>query len=64
MDDSMIKSATILALWVWASLSIQGVFSIITSIVATVYFASMLKIRVVNEKYDGSWRAFFKSWFS
>lgn len=36
----------------------------IASILASVYFASMLKVNVVNPFYDGSWSKYIKSIFT
>lgn len=60
----MIKSASVLALWVWASISWADAFSIAVSIIAGVYFASVLKVNVVDKKYGGSWVKYFRSWFN
>lgn len=38
-------------------------FSAISSLVVIVYFVSMLKMNVVDGKYKGSWKVFFKAWF-
>jgi hypothetical protein len=35
-----------------------------TSIIAFVYFGAMLKLNVVDIKYEGNWKLFFKSWFN
>lgn len=40
-----------------------SVFSIILSLCGTVYFLSMLKMNVVDTRYDGSWKKFIKSWY-
>ena len=60
MPDSMFKSAFILLVWI---ITAPSGFSIATSVIASVYFAAMLKINVVDKKYDGSWRKFIKSIF-
>ncbi len=39
-----------------------AVVSILSSIVFIIYIASMLKINVVDKKYNKSWGNFFKSW--
>lgn len=55
----MIKSGIVLLFWI---VTAPNIFSVITSLVAIVYFASMLKINVVDKKYGGEWLNFFKSW--
>lgn len=60
MSDSMIKSGIVLLFWL---ITAPNIFSVITSLVAIVYFASMLKINVVDKNYEGKWMNFFKSWF-
>lgn len=60
MSDSMIKSGIVLLFWL---ITAPNIFSVITSLVAIVYFASMLKINVVDKNYEGKWLNFFKSWF-
>lgn len=56
----MIKSCIVLGVWI---ITAPSAFSIITSIIASVYFAAMLKINVVDVKYGGSWIKFFKALF-
>jgi hypothetical protein len=58
MDGSMFKSAAVLGVWI---ITVPSVFSIATSIVAMLYFGSMLKIKVIDKRYKGSWLRFFKS---
>jgi len=59
VQDPIFKTGFVLAFWV---VSVPNYFSIITSVVAMVYFASMLKLNVVDKQYKGSWRLFFRSW--
>ena len=63
VSDSMMKSGIVLLVWLIGWLSYQAVFSIATSVVASVYFISMIKINVVNKHYERSWVKYFKSWF-
>lgn len=56
----MIKSGGMLLL---VLVSTPNIFSIIASIAAAVYFIAMLKMNVVDKKYNGSWSTFFKSVF-
>lgn len=37
-------------------------FAILGSICVTMYYLSMLKSKVVNKDFNGSWCAYFKSW--
>ena len=60
MTQSMIQNAFGVTLFLIAS---PGIVSILTSIVMIVYFGSLLKINVVDLKYNGSWKQYFKSWF-
>ena len=39
----------------------QPVMGVISGICASVYYVSMLKANVVDEKHSGSWRKYFKS---
>jgi hypothetical protein len=64
MTDSMIKSFAMLSIWLISVGLPQVFFSIMTSIIAFIYFGSMLKINVIDVKYSGSWILFFKSWFN
>lgn len=34
-----------------------------STICISIYYISMLKINVVDVKYNGSWSKYFKSWF-
>ncbi len=63
MDDSLVKSMVVFTVWIAGITSPQAIFSMITSIVATIYFIAMLKINVVDKKYGGDWILFVKSWF-
>ena len=58
IQDSMAKTIIVLGFWV---ITVPSIFSIITSLVAAVYFASMLKFNVVDKQYHGSWRLYLKS---
>ena len=60
MQEAMIKSVFVLGIWFWSQPSF---FSIITSIVASIYFLSMLKVNVIDKKYDRSWKNYIKSIF-
>lgn len=63
MTDSMVKTFTVFSIWVLGLISPQVFFSISTSIIAFIYFGAMLKLNVIDIKYNGSWISFFKSWF-
>lgn len=39
----------------------QPLFGIAASIAAIIYYGAMLKINVVDEKFDGSWKKYVKS---
>lgn len=60
MEESMIKSGGMIALLL---VSTPNLFSILASLAATIYFLSMLKVNVVDQKYNGSWGSYFKSIF-
>jgi len=60
MTASMIYNGLGVMAWLITSPSI---ISILTSIIMIVYFGSLLKINVVDLKYNGSWKQYFKSWF-
>ena len=64
MTDSMIKSFAMLGIWILSFNSPEAFFQIMTSIIAFIYFGAMLKINIVDVKYEGNWLLFFKSWFN
>lgn len=41
----------------------QPIFGIMASIAAMLYYLSMTKINVVDRKFNGSWKKYFKSIF-
>lgn len=42
----------------------QPLFGILASIFAIIYYGSMLKINVIDVKYGGSWKEYFKSFIN
>lgn len=56
----MQELTTKLILGLWMVLD-PSIFSILTSLVASIYFLSMLKVNVIDKKYNGSWKQYFKS---
>lgn len=59
----MIKSTGAAFIYMLAQPMLPHFLSVISSIVVIVYFISMLKLNVVDKKYQGKWKAFFKAWF-
>jgi len=45
------------------SFTLPKLLNIISSLVIIVYFISMLKFNIVDRKYNGQWKLFFKAWF-
>jgi hypothetical protein len=41
----------------------QPVFGIVSACIASIYYLSVLKINVVDKKYNGSWKEYIKSIF-
>lgn len=41
----------------------QPLFGIVMSSFGTVYYIGMIKTNIVDKKYSGSWKEFFKSLF-
>ncbi len=39
----------------------QPLFGVLASILAGLYYGSMTKINIVDVKYGGSWKSYFKS---
>lgn len=56
----MIKS---LSLTLVAAITTPNFFSILLSIVGVIYFLSMIKVNVVDKKYKGEWKLYFKAIF-
>jgi len=45
-------------------ISWQPVFGVIASIAAITYYIAMLKMNVIDVKFGGSWKQYFKSIFT
>ena len=43
------------------TISWQPLFGSLSAIVACIYYLSKLKLDVVDKKYEGSWKLYFKS---
>ena len=54
----MTREALILSVWIIFSTTF---WSIIASLVAAFYYGTMLKVNVIDKKYNGSWIAYIKS---
>lgn len=53
---------SLIVLMVWAATA-PAFFSVLVSIVALFYFASMLYYNVVLKHHNGSWKSYFKAIF-
>lgn len=51
---------SLIVLMVWAATA-PAIFSVLVSIVALFYFASMLYYNVVLKHHQGSWKTYFKA---
>lgn len=63
MKESMIKTTGAALIYALTLPALPHFLSVISSIVVIIYFVSMLKLNVVDKKYQGKWKAFFKAWF-
>lgn len=54
---------TIEAMLIGLSIHWQPIFSIAAAVAAIIYYGAMLKMNVVDTRYGGSWRKYFKSLF-
>ena len=43
------------------TIKLQPVFGAVASVAMILYYLSMVKINVVDVKFDGSWKKYFKS---
>lgn len=39
----------------------QPIFGVLTSIIACVFYIGMIKLNIVDKKFAGSWKEYFKS---
>lgn len=60
MEDSAVKSVSLIF---FILITAPNLVSMLASIVGAIYFISMLKLNVVDVRYGGSWKAYFKSIF-
>lgn len=58
---TLLKSFIVLFAWV---LTVPMIFSTITSLIASLYFFSMIKNNMVDKNHNGSWRKYIKSLFT
>lgn len=49
------------SLFIFLSIHWQPVLGAAMSVVGTVYYLSVLKVNVVDVKFNGSWKRYFKS---
>ncbi|AXP79190.1 hypothetical protein CJ739_90 [Mariniflexile rhizosphaerae] len=59
-SDYLFSFFGVLILWITAPVFLSA----ISTTAVVMYFISMTKINVVDVKYQGSWKRYFKSWFN